>query len=163
MTTICRAVTRETELKTVGLCHEITITQFLLSLLLDVSFLDLTLTVGGVNHLPFVTATVDVSGDDGFERLRAVVADGSAGADEPLATAVPAGLDFVKVSEGPGWTRGDLLQQLAAEAGAVRPVRRAPRRRRPPPRRVLPQLPDRGLRVGGALGDRAHVDRRPRA
>ena len=65
MTTICRALTRETPLKTIGLCHEITITQFLLSLLLDVSFLDLTLTVGGVNHLPFVTA-LDVAGDDGF-------------------------------------------------------------------------------------------------
>ena len=52
MTTICRALTRETPLKTVGLCHEITITQFLLSLLLDVGFMDLTLQVGGVNHLP---------------------------------------------------------------------------------------------------------------
>ena len=55
MTTICRALTRETPLKTIGLCHEITITQFLLSLLLDVGFMDLTLEVGGVNHLPFVT------------------------------------------------------------------------------------------------------------
>ena len=36
MTTICRALTRETPLKAVGLCHEVTITQFLLSLLLDV-------------------------------------------------------------------------------------------------------------------------------
>ena len=108
MTTICRAVTRETELKTVGLCHEITITQFLLSLLLDVSFLDLTLTVGGVNHLPFVTA-VDVAGDDGFDRLRSVVGDGAARAGEPLAMAVPDGLDFVKVSEGPDWTKGDIL------------------------------------------------------
>ena len=69
MTTICRALTRETSLKTVGLCHEVTITQFLLSLLLDVSFLDLTVTVGGVNHLPFVTA-LDVAGDDGFAMLR---------------------------------------------------------------------------------------------
>src|SRR3954454_23500302 len=72
MTTICRALTRETSLKTVGLCHEITITQFLLSLLLDESFLDLPLTVGGVNHLPFVTA-LDVAGDDGFDLLRAVL------------------------------------------------------------------------------------------
>ena len=47
MTTICRALTRETRVKTVGLCHEVTITQFLLSLLLDVSFLELRPTVGG--------------------------------------------------------------------------------------------------------------------
>ena len=52
MTTICRAVTRESSIKTVGLCHEITITQFVLSLLLDRSFLELQPTVAGVNHLP---------------------------------------------------------------------------------------------------------------
>ena len=77
MTTICRALTRETPLKTIGLCHEITITQFLLSLLLDVGFMDLTLQVGGVNHLPFVTA-VDAAGDDGLDRLRTLMADGPA-------------------------------------------------------------------------------------
>jgi alpha-galactosidase len=33
MTTLCRAVTRETSIKTVGLCHEITITHLLMSLL----------------------------------------------------------------------------------------------------------------------------------
>jgi alpha-galactosidase/6-phospho-beta-glucosidase family protein len=108
MTTICRALTRETSLKTVGLCHEITITQFLLSLLLDVSFLDLTVTVGGVNHLPFVTA-LDVAGADGFERLRAVLDDADARGGEPLAMAVPDGLGFEKFSPGPGWTKGDIL------------------------------------------------------
>jgi alpha-galactosidase len=109
MTTICRALTRETSLKAVGLCHEVTITQFLLSLLLDVNFMDLTLTVGGVNHLPFVTA-VDVAGDDGFELLRAVVGDAAARGGEPLAMAIPDGLDFEKVSDGPDWTKGDLLR-----------------------------------------------------
>jgi alpha-galactosidase/6-phospho-beta-glucosidase family protein len=108
MTTICRALTRETPLKSVGLCHEVTITQFLLSLLLDVGFMDLTLTVGGVNHLPFVTA-VDVAGDDGLARLRAVVDDAEARRHEPLAMAIPDGLDFEKRSEGPDWTKGDLL------------------------------------------------------
>ena len=108
MTTICRALTRETPLKSVGLCHEVTITQFLLSLLLDVGFMDLTLTVAGVNHLPFVTA-VDVAGDDGLALLRAVVDDAAARCDEPLAMAIPDGLGFEKVSEGPDWTKGDLL------------------------------------------------------
>ncbi len=108
MTTICRAVTRETPLKTVGLCHEITITQFLLSLLLDVSFLDLTVTVGGVNHLPFVTA-LDVAGDDGFERLRTLLADADRRSGEPLAMAIPDGLEFDKYSDGADWTKGDLL------------------------------------------------------
>jgi alpha-galactosidase len=108
MTAICRALTRETPVKTVGLCHEITITQFLLSLLLDVSFLDLTVTVGGVNHLPFISA-LDVAGADGFEQLRAVVADAEQRADEPLAMAIPDGLGFRKRSAGPEWTKGDLL------------------------------------------------------
>ena len=108
MTAICRAVTRETPLKTVGLCHEITITQFLLSLLLDVSFLDLTLTVGGVNHLPFVTE-LDVAGDDGFERLRILLADADRREGEPLAMAIPDGLEFDKHSDGADWTKGDLL------------------------------------------------------
>lgn len=108
MTTICRALTRETSLKIVGLCHEITITQFLLALLLDVSFLDLTLTVGGVNHLPFVAAA-DVAGEDAFGLLRAVLGDADRRADEPLAMAVPDGLGFAKVSGGPDWTKGDVL------------------------------------------------------
>ena len=43
MTTLCRAVTRETTIKTVGLCHEITGAQFTLSLLLDVDFRELRL------------------------------------------------------------------------------------------------------------------------
>jgi alpha-galactosidase/6-phospho-beta-glucosidase family protein len=109
MTTICRALTRETSLKTVGLCHEITITQFLLSLLLDVSFMDLTLTVGGVNHLPFVSA-IDVAGGDGFELLRGVVDDADSRGAEPLAMAIPDGLDFEKASDGPDWTKADVLR-----------------------------------------------------
>src|SRR4029079_406264 len=92
-TTICRSLTRETPLKTVGLCHEITITQFLLSLLLDVGFIDLTLEGGGVTPLPFVTA-VDIGGggaDDGLARLGALLADADARADEALPMDLPAG------------------------------------------------------------------------
>lgn len=108
MTTICRSLSRETPLKVVGLCHEITITQFLLSLLLEVRFLDLTLEVGGVNHLPFVTA-IDVAGEDGFPRLRALLHDADGRADEPLPVDLPDGLELIKHSAGPRWTRGDLL------------------------------------------------------
>ena len=56
MTTLCRAVTRETEIATVGLCHEVTMAQFTLSQLLDADFRAFDLTVTGVNHLPVVTA-----------------------------------------------------------------------------------------------------------
>jgi alpha-galactosidase len=72
MTTICRSVTRETSVKTIGLCHEITGIQFALSQLLDANFMDITPTVAGVNHLPFITK-LDVAGDDGLDRLREVI------------------------------------------------------------------------------------------
>ena len=108
MTTICRALTRETAVKTVGLCHEVTITQFLLSLLLDVSFLELRPTVGGVNHLPFVTA-LDAAGADGLGQLRELIADLERRADEPLAMDPPADIGYEKRSPGDRWTKGDLV------------------------------------------------------
>ena len=55
MTTLCRAVTRETSVKTVGLCHEITGAQFTLSQILDVDFRSFDFEVVGVNHLPIIT------------------------------------------------------------------------------------------------------------
>jgi len=56
MTTLCRAVTRETSVKTVGLCHEVTGAQFTLSQILDVDFRSFDFEVVGVNHLPLITA-----------------------------------------------------------------------------------------------------------
>src|SRR6185369_16416757 len=91
MTALCRAVTRETEIRTIGLCHEITIAQFMLSLMLDVSFLELQLTVAGVNHLPFITA-IEANGNDGFDLLHDLLEHAKKRADEPLAMALPADL-----------------------------------------------------------------------
>jgi alpha-galactosidase len=108
MTTLCRAVTRESTIRTIGLCHEITITQFLMSLLLDASFLELQPTVAGVNHLPFI-AKLDVAGRDGLELLRELLADADRRAAEPLTVELPDDLLPGKVSEGPGWTKGDVL------------------------------------------------------
>ncbi len=106
MTTICRAVTKASSIRTVGLCHEVTVTQFVLSLLLDRSFLEITPTVAGVNHLPVITA-LDVGGDDGLALL-AELLDDDARAAEPLPDDFP-GIDEVA---GDGVrTRGDLLAQ----------------------------------------------------
>jgi alpha-galactosidase len=74
MTTLCRAMTHETSIKTVGLCHEIAGAQFALSLLLDASFLDLDFELVGVNHLPIFTS-LRVNGENAFDRLRALMAD----------------------------------------------------------------------------------------
>ena len=61
MTTICRAISRETSIRAVGLCHEVTHA----SQQLDATFTS----VCGVNHLPLVT--------DVDERLVAMAEDGT--------------------------------------------------------------------------------------
>jgi alpha-galactosidase len=69
MTTLCRAVTRDTSVKTVGLCHEVAGAKYTLSQLLDADFRAVDVDIVGVNHLPLITA-LRVNGDDGFARLR---------------------------------------------------------------------------------------------
>src|SRR5882757_1974108 len=83
MTTLCRAVTRETSVKTVGLCHEITGAQFMLSQILDVDFRSFDFEVVGVNHLPIITKLF-IDGDDAMDRLREKLADPEKLADEPI-------------------------------------------------------------------------------
>ena len=83
MTTLCRAVTHQTSVKTVGLCHEVTGAQFTLSQLLDANFVDFDLTITGVNHLPIVTE-MKVDGADGFEKLRALLDDVERRGSEPV-------------------------------------------------------------------------------
>src|SRR6476646_7290759 len=101
MTTLCRAVTRETSIRTVGLCHEIAGAQFALSLLLDAGFRDLDFELVGVNHLPIFTS-MRVNGEDAFDRLRALVAD-------------PDGLGAAPVTLPPG-----LGEEAASLAGGIR-------------------------------------------
>ncbi len=83
MTTLCRAVTRETSVKTVGLCHEVTGAQFTLSQILDVDFRSFDFEVVGVNHLPIITKLY-VDGDDAMDRLREKLSDPEKLADEPI-------------------------------------------------------------------------------
>lgn len=110
MTQLVRAITRETSIKTVGLCHEVTICRFYLSMLLGESFLDLEPTIVGVNHLPFMTKLMVGDAADGLDRLRALV-EGRAGTlDEPLPFALPEGLGHgPKPGRDDEWTKGDLL------------------------------------------------------
>ena len=106
MTTLCRAVTRETEIATVGLCHEVTMAQFTLSQLLDADFRAFDLTVTGVNHLPVITG-MKVGGEDGFELLRALLADPDRRGDEPIR--LPEGLGHEQHSFGGQFKKRDLL------------------------------------------------------
>lgn len=107
MTTICRAVTRETPVQAVGLCHEIAVTQFFLSLLLDADFREMRFEIAGVNHLPIITGFT-IGDDDGFDRLRSVL-DDPGRADERLAMDLPDAIEITKRSSGDHWTRGDLI------------------------------------------------------
>jgi alpha-galactosidase/6-phospho-beta-glucosidase family protein len=106
MTTLCRAVTRETDIATVGLCHEVTMAQFTLSQLLDADFRDFELTVTGVNHLPVVT-DIEIAGEDGFARLRELLADAERRGEEPVH--MPAGLGHEQHSFGGEWRKRDVM------------------------------------------------------
>jgi alpha-galactosidase len=107
MTTLCRAMTHETSIKTVGMCHEIAGAQFALSLLLDASFLDLEFELVGVNHLPIFT-TLQVNGEDGFEKLRALVADPDGLGNEPVKLPREFGEEAAKIAGG--FRKRDILE-----------------------------------------------------
>ncbi|MDQ1477450.1 MAG: hypothetical protein QOE62_2679 [Actinomycetota bacterium] len=99
MTTLCRSVTHETSIKTVGLCHEIAGAQFALSLLLDVGFLDLDFELVGVNHLPIFTS-LRVNGTDALEQLRELIADPDGLGAEPVRLPPHFGEEAAKAASG---------------------------------------------------------------
>jgi alpha-galactosidase len=107
MTTLCRAVTSETPIKTIGLCHEVTIATFYLSMLLSANFMSIRPTVVGINHLPIITA-LDVDGEDGLARLSALLADPKAQA-ENLPFNLPDDLGH-EPPQGRDWTKADLIE-----------------------------------------------------
>jgi alpha-galactosidase len=107
MTTLCRAVTGRTSIRAVGLCQEITITHLLLSLLLDVSYFDVDMTVVGVNHFPVIT-DLRLGGADGFARLRSLLEGDGAALDEPLAWELPDGVLHGQPL-GDRWTKRDIV------------------------------------------------------
>jgi alpha-galactosidase len=74
MSALTRAVTRETAIRAVGLCHEVTITGWMIAIACGVRAEDIAMTVTGVNHLPWVTELV-IEGEEGFERLRRDLAE----------------------------------------------------------------------------------------
>lgn len=107
LSALCRSVTKETGVRTVGLCNEVVGLQFVTSLLLDADLRRVDPVVAGVNHLPLVTA-LTVDGDDGFARLRALLDDPDA-QREPVWMTPPAGMHYRKVSPGDDWTKADVI------------------------------------------------------
>ena len=121
MTTLCRAVTKETSIKTVGLCHEVTIMSFYLSMLLDVGFFEIRPTITGVNHLPIITAC-DAAGEDGLAKLSAFLDSGDRSAPLPIPLDL---LGHDPLPAGEQWTKAHLLDahqvklELFARTGAL--------------------------------------------
>lgn len=93
MTTLTRAVQQATNITTIGLCHEVTIMQYTLSMLLGCDMRAMDLSVTGVNHLPFITR-LDIDGEDGLDRLRDLL-------DDPDALAAPLAAPLAGPGVGP--------------------------------------------------------------
>jgi alpha-galactosidase len=110
LSALCRSVTRETSITTVGLCNELVGAQFVLSLLLDCGMHELDPVVGGVNHLPMITE-LRVGRDDGLARLRALLDDEDA-RRKPIWMAPPEQIHWRKVTAGPEWTKDDVIANV---------------------------------------------------
>ena len=108
LTALCRAVTRETTVSTVGLCNELVGLTWAMSLLFDDGMHEVDPVVGGVNHLPLVTA-LSVGGSDGFTMLRSIMDQPVPALDDPIWMDPPAGSHWRKVSTGEKWTKGDVV------------------------------------------------------
>ena len=74
MTTICRGVTQATGIRTIGLCHEVIGVKHHLADMFDTDIADITLDVGGINHLP-VILRCDINGRDGLTLVREWVSE----------------------------------------------------------------------------------------
>jgi len=107
MTTLCRAVTRETDVKTVGLCHEVAGARWALSNLLGAAFGDIDYEIVGVNHLPIFTA-LRVNGEDAFPQLRELLSTESL-LDAPIA--LPPGLGEEVEKLAAGINKREIVQQ----------------------------------------------------
>jgi alpha-galactosidase len=74
MTTICRAINRETSVRTIGLCHEVTGVHSHLAGLFEVPQETISFQVAGINHLP-VLLRLQIGGRDGERLLREWLAE----------------------------------------------------------------------------------------
>jgi alpha-galactosidase len=108
MTTLTRSVLRETSINAVGLCHEITLATFVLSLLLECDMRKMKLEIGGVNHLPIITGC-EVEGRDGLAMLADMLEREDEVRREPLAFNFAEMMGHEAISEGGEWTKAQLL------------------------------------------------------
>jgi len=108
MTTLTRSVLRETSINAVGLCHEVTIATFMLSLLLECDMRKMKMEISGVNHLPIITKC-EIEGNDGLAMLREILEREDEVRREPIAFNFREMIGHEAVSEGGEWTKAGLL------------------------------------------------------
>jgi alpha-galactosidase len=110
LTALCRAVTKETAIRTVGLCNELVGLQFVLSLLFDADLRSIDPVVGGVNHFPLVTS-LRIGDGDGFAMLRDALA-GEMDLSGPMWIEPPAGMHWRARDPSQPWTKADVLANV---------------------------------------------------
>ncbi|MFZ0666681.1 MAG: hypothetical protein WAM97_13090 [Acidimicrobiales bacterium] len=108
LTALCRAVTKETAVKTVGLCNELVGLQFWLSLVFDAPMHEIDPIVAGVNHLPLVTS-LKIGSEDGFELLGKLIEDPSPLEGQPMWMDPPPQSHWHKLDPSRGWTKADVF------------------------------------------------------
>jgi alpha-galactosidase len=109
LSALCRAVQRETRVRTVGLCNEVVGGQFVLSLLLDADLRSIDPVIAGVNHLPLVVA-LRIGDDDGFALLRERLARIDEIGDEPLWMDPPPGMHWHRPDPDARWCKRDVVR-----------------------------------------------------
>jgi alpha-galactosidase len=119
LTALVRSVTKETNLKAVGLCNEWVGATFNLSLALDCGMQDLDPVLAGVNHFPIATE-LRVKGEDGFAKLRALMADPERAAKESIWMDPPEAMHWRKHDPNGAWSKLDVIENNAVRFEALR-------------------------------------------
>ena len=107
LTALCRAVSSETRVRTVGLCNELVGMYFWLSLVFDADMRAIDPVVAGVNHFPLVTS-LRIGGEDGFAMLRAALADPEQ-LHGPLWMQPPPQAHWHRTDPAREWSKADIL------------------------------------------------------
>jgi alpha-galactosidase len=110
LTALRRSVTRETNVKTVGLCNEWVGCSWILSLLFDCGMNDIDPILGGVNHYPLATSLKVAGDDDGFVRLHALLGDPERLSTERIWMDPPERAGWIKTSPADYWTKLDVVE-----------------------------------------------------
>jgi alpha-galactosidase len=108
MTALTRSVLRETSINAIGLCHEVQLATFVLSLLLECDMRKMRFEIAGVNHLPIITAC-EVDGKDGLAMLAEMLEHEDDVRQEPIAFNFAELVGHEEMSKGGQWTKAQLL------------------------------------------------------